>query len=128
MQTTDKIIFEFPVLWEGWECDSVGWIMERESGTRYAKMTNHGTPYIAPLHELITKILEYESAINKTKLAIALVGTENKGIYYDYMSGGWRNTNNTEFFVDMSPESEESCGKEFHSEEEFWEWYNTCDH
>lgn len=72
MQTTDKIIFEFPVLWEGWECDSVGWIMEREGGTRYAKMTNHGRPYIAPLYELGNKILEYTNATNKTKQAIEI--------------------------------------------------------
>lgn len=47
MKSTDKEIFRFPVLWEGWECDSIAFVMEREDGTRYVKMTNHGSPYIA---------------------------------------------------------------------------------
>lgn len=73
MKSTDKEIFEFPVLWAGWDCDCVAWIMERKDGSRYLKMTNHGEEYEAPISDLTWKIDEYETAISKTKQAINLL-------------------------------------------------------
>jgi hypothetical protein len=69
----DKIIFTFPVLWEGWECDPTAWVMERKDGTRYLKMTDHGSPYEAKISELISKIFYYETVIQKSKNALELL-------------------------------------------------------
>ena len=42
-EAVDKVILEFPILYEGWECDYTAWVMERADGARYLKMTNHST-------------------------------------------------------------------------------------
>jgi hypothetical protein len=69
---TDKIIHTFPVLYQGWECDATGWVMERRDGSRYIKMTNHGGEYVADVIRLENKISEYNNAILATKKAIEL--------------------------------------------------------
>jgi hypothetical protein len=68
----DKIIFEFKVLYAGWECDENGYVKEREDGSRYIELTNHGKHYEAQPGELEEKILEYEDAIRNTFKAIHL--------------------------------------------------------
>lgn len=70
---TDKVLLEFPVLWEGWECDSKAWIMERPDGTRYLKMTNHGGAYEAKAEELHERIAEYENVLKRSRDALALL-------------------------------------------------------
>ena len=61
---------EFPVLHEAWECDSRGWVMERKNGTRYLKLTIHGSEYEADPHELFDRIKEYERVIELTNIAL----------------------------------------------------------
>ena len=39
---TDRVLFEFEVLWYGWDCDSDACVMQRENGERYIKTPNHG--------------------------------------------------------------------------------------
>ena len=67
----------FPVLWRGWECDSTAWIMEREDGTRYLRITSHGGPREARTDFLHHKIEEYEGAVVETKKALALLSENN---------------------------------------------------
>lgn len=69
----DKVIFEFPILWEGWECDSKAWVMERTDGTRYLKMTSHGGEYTAQAEELDERLKEYRVVIEKTEEALRLL-------------------------------------------------------
>lgn len=69
----DKIIFTFPVLWHEWECDGTAWVMEKEDGTRYLIMTNHGGEYIAEPSELTSRIYYYESVIKDSKKALELL-------------------------------------------------------
>lgn len=69
----DKIIFTFPVLWHEWECDGTAWVMEKEDGTRYLKMTNHGGEYVAEPAELTSRIHYYNSVIEDTKKALELI-------------------------------------------------------
>lgn len=68
-----KKIFEFPVLYAGWELDCMGWIVEDNKGKRSILLTNHGMEYTAEPEDLVTKINEYQSAINKTLEALALL-------------------------------------------------------
>ena len=75
---TDKIILEFPVLWEGWECDSTGWVMERADGTRYLRMTSHGGKYEGELDELHERISEYERVLAETRKALDLLTPEGE--------------------------------------------------
>ena len=70
---TDKVVFEFPVLWHEWECDSKAWVMERQDGTRYLRMTNHGGAYEAKIEELNQRIAEYEKTLAQTREAISML-------------------------------------------------------
>ncbi len=38
---TYPVIFQFDVLWSGWECDSDAWVVETDGGLALV-MTNHG--------------------------------------------------------------------------------------
>lgn len=69
----DKIIFTFPVLWHEWECDGTAWIMEKEDGTRYLKMTDHGGEYVGSSEELKSRIEYYKSVILDTEKALELL-------------------------------------------------------
>lgn len=69
----DRVLFEFPVLHEGWECDPKGWVMERPDGSRYLRLTTHGAPYHADAGELEERIKEYMDAIAMTRQAQALL-------------------------------------------------------
>jgi hypothetical protein len=73
----DKIIFTFPVLWHEWECDGTAWIMEKEDGTRYLKMTNHGGVYVAEERELIERLNYYSEVQLDTQKALALLQGSN---------------------------------------------------
>lgn len=75
-QSDDKILLQFTVLWAGWECDSVAWIMERPNKTRYLLMTNHGGKYEAEIDQLHERIAEYEDVIAQTRKAITLIQGE----------------------------------------------------
>ena len=70
---TDKVLMEFPVLWEGWECDSTAWVMERPDGTRYLIMTNHGSAYEANTDELHERISMYEAVLEQSREALAML-------------------------------------------------------
>lgn len=66
----DKIIMSFPVLWDGWEMDNIGWIKETTDGVKYLVLTNHGTPYHAPVEELQHRINEYSEVLTQSQLAL----------------------------------------------------------
>ena len=67
------MLLEFTVLWEAWECDSKAWVMERQNGTRYLLMTNHGGSYEAKLESLHERITEYENVLKQTRDALKLL-------------------------------------------------------
>ena len=71
--TEEIIVFEFPILWEGWACDSTGWIVQRADGSRYIRMTNHGSVYEAKPDEILERIDKYKSVLNLTYKALALL-------------------------------------------------------
>ena len=73
MTKEDKVVMEFTVLWEGWECDSKAWVMEKADGTRYLKMTNHGEEYKAEPSELIERIKEYYAVLERSRDALLLL-------------------------------------------------------
>lgn len=73
MTVADKEIFKFTVLWAGWECDSVAWVMERANGTRYLRMSSHGGLYEAEAAELLERIAEYESVIEQSRKALDML-------------------------------------------------------
>ena len=47
VQSTDKVVYTFDMLHCGWDCDSTGWVMERENGERYVMLTDNGKKYNA---------------------------------------------------------------------------------
>lgn len=69
-----KKIFEFPVLWDGWECDSKAWVAERQDGSRCIIMTDHGGEYEANPKEVRDRIAEYQSVIAKSEKALEMLG------------------------------------------------------
>jgi hypothetical protein len=68
-------VFQFPVLWEGWEIDSKGWVAEREDGTRALILTNHGSEYEADPEILEDRIAEYQRVIVETQKALSMLNT-----------------------------------------------------
>ena len=74
IQSKDKVVYTFDVLYCGWDLDSTGWVMERENGERYIMLTDHGKKYIASEDELLAKIDEYAKAILGTTNALRLLG------------------------------------------------------
>ena len=71
-----KIIFTFPVLHSGWECDQIGHIALNKKGSKVLLMSNHGGFYEAEINELNEKIEEYEYTIDKSKEAIVLLKSQ----------------------------------------------------
>ncbi len=69
--TNWKLVFHFPVLYEGWECDSDAYVIEAKEH-KYLLMTNHGSFYVSSTKELKERIKEYERVINETRKAIEL--------------------------------------------------------
>jgi hypothetical protein len=73
----DKVVFQFDVLYAGWDCDSIAEVMERPDGSRYLRMTNHDAPYEADVQQVLDKITEYEKAIAESQWAIRLLKGES---------------------------------------------------
>ena len=87
------VLFEFEVAHIGWECDSVGYVIEYHGEPRLV-LTNHGSPYLVSLGRLTlldetdgtvvrhdTEILSgyirlYQSLIDQTNKAIKMISTE----------------------------------------------------
>lgn len=78
MNTDLKVIYRFGVLFEGWECDSKAWVVEDKKGKRWIETTNHGSKCIATKEFLEDQIEFYQSAIDQTKHALALVAENEK--------------------------------------------------
>ena len=78
MEETDKELYTFPIYYCGWENDLAGWIMEKQDGSRYIKLENHGSAYFGTEKELNDLIYAYESAIRDTKMAILILNREKK--------------------------------------------------
>lgn len=65
-------VYHFPVLWDGWECDSNGFVCKDDSDNKFYVLTNHGDPYISNEKELKEKIKEYKEVIQLTEKAIKI--------------------------------------------------------
>lgn len=66
------VIFEFPVLHQGWDMDGKGWVVERDK-KRFIVLTNHGSPYIANKKELEMQMKKYSDISEKTKKALEYI-------------------------------------------------------
>ena len=66
------VLSTFPVLWEGWECDSVGYIVLHDNKKKLV-LRDHGTPYFANLGSLKARIQFYKTVIKKTEDALAIL-------------------------------------------------------
>lgn len=69
---TYPVIFQFDVLWSGWECDSDAWVVETDGGLALV-MTNHGSKYFADTSELKERISSYENTIENTNKALGML-------------------------------------------------------
>ena len=67
-----KIISRFPVLHHNWECDGLGYIVEKE-GKRSVILSDHGKSYISSVEELHLKISDYKGVIQETERALFLL-------------------------------------------------------
>jgi len=69
----DKTLLEFGVMWSGWECDTMAWIIEDENGVRQLKTTSHGSPVIEDREFLIERIHAYQRSLYITQKALELL-------------------------------------------------------
>lgn len=68
-----EVVYKFDVMFVGWECDPVGWIVKDSDGAKYAVMTNHGKAYITDAAELRSTISGYEDVIEQTNKALKIL-------------------------------------------------------
>jgi hypothetical protein len=68
-----KKIYEFPILWSGWELDAEGWVALDDNGKMVIVLTNHGSEYVAAINDLPVKIRKYKTVIEATEKAPAMV-------------------------------------------------------
>lgn len=79
----DKIIFTFPILYSGWECHAVGYVMENIDKSRYIYVPLSSepivdNPVIETVEDLKKCITIYKEVIAETQKAIDLVTGEKK--------------------------------------------------
>ena len=68
-----KTVFDFEILWAGWECDYDAIIAEKKNG-KLILMIKHNNEYHEEKFKLLEdKIKEYEIALYKTKQALSLL-------------------------------------------------------
>ena len=70
---TDIVLYTFDVYYCGWECDTKGHIMEASDGSKYLRMTSHGTPYVGTTRELEELIESYRTVMANTIHALNLL-------------------------------------------------------
>ncbi|MBF0399027.1 MAG: hypothetical protein HQK78_19790 [Desulfobacterales bacterium] len=71
-----KKIYEFPVLYAGWELDYKGWIGIDEENNKHIILTEDRHAYISDENELLDKIKEYQDAIDRTEKALQILKYE----------------------------------------------------
>lgn len=71
--TGDQVIHTFTVLWDGWDSDSVGYILADSEDKIYVLMTNHGTFYRAKKEDLIERLNFYTTVIDETRTALQAI-------------------------------------------------------
>jgi hypothetical protein len=67
-----KILYKFPVLWESWECDYEGWVVD-DNGKNRLVFTNHGSKHFASDESLKERMLYYQAVLLKSAEALEMV-------------------------------------------------------
>lgn len=67
-----EVVYEFPILYSGWECDHTGWVVKNDAGINLV-LTDHGDPYYAKPEELRTLMEKYKATMIKTGEAYRLL-------------------------------------------------------
>lgn len=67
-----KKIRQFSIFYSGWECDSVGWLVESNGETKLV-LTNHGSAYFGNISELENFAKSYQKAIDETNEIIGFL-------------------------------------------------------
>lgn len=65
----DIMILMFYIMHIGWESDNIGYVFEREDGTRYARTTNHGDNVYMGLDDLAHHLDETKKVLEGLTLA-----------------------------------------------------------
>ena len=68
-----KVLHEFPVLWDAWECDNLGWITE----DKRVWGTTHGSPpYEVGIEFIKERIKETECVVAGLKHALSIAESD----------------------------------------------------
>lgn len=70
-----EVLFEFPVLYAGWEMDDKGYVVQANDGTVMLVMSSHGRLAVADAADIEEKITEYQTAIDASRKALSLLGS-----------------------------------------------------
>lgn len=75
-----EVLSEFPVMYSGWECDSLGWVIKiQRTNEVKVVMTNHGSFYLETEEGLNDKMKEYEAALIPIKAALIQIKGQTNG-------------------------------------------------
>jgi hypothetical protein len=73
LQDGERVVYEFPILYQGWDMDDVGWITKNKYGSKRILSTNHGRVIELDDRDLLEKISQYNSAIEETVMALDIL-------------------------------------------------------
>jgi len=68
-----EVVNEFPVLWLGWELDSVGYVGLSPEKKHVLILSDHGVHHVVTKEKLEERIKFYEDVIFKSKLALGTI-------------------------------------------------------
>ena len=68
-----ETIFEFTILWKGWEMDNTGWIKRSKSGKTIVVFTSHGDEYVGTLEDLNIVLQRHVNVVSELKEAVRLL-------------------------------------------------------
>ena len=72
-KTVDTVLFEFEILYSGWECDGKAWVVGFTDGSKGLVRTDHTTLYIAKPLSIQADIERYEQILSDCEMALALL-------------------------------------------------------
>lgn len=72
-QEFGEVIFEFDVLYAGWDVDSKGYVVRDAEGVNRLVLSDHGRWYLAEPNELLERMQAYKSALMNSLDALVLI-------------------------------------------------------
>lgn len=68
-----KLLYQFTILYKGWEMDNIGYIVKDQHNNNLILLTSHGNFYFGKKNQLEEKLSEYEKVVKDTHQALVFL-------------------------------------------------------